>query len=286
MPENRHGDLPKQDLEIIASIDHYLSVLAQTAQSPTEELFKKGDELYSEVKEALNSSPRFDFYYLGDLFHDLEMIWNISGMLGWEHPGIAELYAKVAGHVVGSIKQEIMPKMNTVDLAGLINEIKTLFDTNTSVFEKETRFLSSLSPGLTVLSQDDVLFRIIYNLTRNSEKSIKLRHGESGKGGLVNFGARRTSDFILLDIADNGVGFGGLLKKINFQTNNNNIPLSEILNQSRGVSWFQEVGAGGFGKGLRICQHLTDLIGAKICIRNPNLTEGSLVSIHLPSITK
>lgn len=197
-----------------------------------------------------------------------------------------ELCARSRERIVGSMLADFGVSLTPVDIAGIVQDdidfcnLKNEAARYTGRRVDPTTVITSLESGRWVVSsQEDALFRIILNARRNSGKAIEAVHPEWQTGGKIGFEARTEDGRTVLDIIDNGCGFGRLFGRINYRPIEDEIPLRSIIQQSKGISGFERDGLEGTGHGLGIMQHFGDLLGITITVRNPKLADESRVSL-------
>jgi hypothetical protein len=253
-------------------------------------LFKNAWEEQQKLMPILNSDPQFGERYVGKFFHDFTHITDIYKYKDIDPitPESLEIYCSGSNHMFRSIELELHPSVSAVEPVLLIEEAKKIIDLD---YERVHRTGHKITVNIKqgewlVLSNEHGLYRILLNHIVNSHKSIYLKNqfGLGSVTGDISFSARRDGDFVFLEIQDTGIGFSRFFDTIKYHPSEKDIPLKNALQAGNGISWFQQAGISGTGSGLGTCQHLSELIGAEIFIRNPDQCDnGSIISIKMPS---
>lgn len=278
-------------LDSLDNISHQLPNLS-TDKPLLESLVEEFRDHEIRLTDNLSAHPLFGHEYCRKFSHDLDPTSLLRDAIDYhESPPIQGLKTTITTvrHLLGSVELEFSVNYSQVDLNQLAQEVIDYFTSVDKVLnipedkQSKIKFVSRLEPKRwLVFTQEDALFRILYNLITNSKRAISRKYGEQEAGGEIKFSARKQKDFTSFIIEDNGVGFGWFFQKINLKTSKNEILLTELLKHGEDISWFKEA-ERGTGSGLGICQHLADLIGAEIFITNPEKTEGARASIKLPT---
>lgn len=193
-----------------------------------------------------------------------------------------EVCARGRKRIMRSVLAEFGVVREQIDLYGVVQD-NVHFLSMWNKWEHLVTAVSCVEPGKwLVSSQEDVLFRILLNVTRNGQQAIRYRFGGTNTEGKMRFECRETRGQTILDISDNGQGFNVLFEHINYRPTEEDILLADIIDKSRGVSGFNKVGLGGSGHGLGIMKHLGDIIGVTITVKNPRLIDGACVSLGFP----
>lgn len=243
--------------------------------------------------DAATSHPDLGPIYGTGLYHDfgnIDTLTTFSGRLGRVlNEDVLRACALGKRHIALSVLAEFGFKPQRVDLAAVIGEQRDFFD----AYVGEGRLRPGSAPPIIVASmlprgvhiisgQEDLTYRILLNASGNSVKSIRLRQDDMP--GSIVFGCESAGDRKRLDVLDNGIGFEHIFKDIMFDSNEEVIPLGDLLSFSNSRSGFARAGIEGTGSGLGIMNHLGSLVGAEVFIANPRFIEGSRVSINFPAV--
>jgi PAS domain S-box-containing protein len=121
-----------------------------------------------------------------------------------------------------------------------------------------------IAPSLLPLDVDRVrVTQIMGNLLTNAAKY-------TDPGGLIRIRAYQVDDWVMFEVADNGIGLAA-----------ESIPsLFEMFSQQEDA---QDRSEGGLGIGLALTRGLVHLHGGTIEVRSPGLSKGSTFTVRLPA---
>lgn len=147
-----------------------------------------------------------------------------------------------------------------LDLQGIIMEnfsiLRSVADAKNVTLE------TSLSEGIKVLADENMLNTIFRNLIQNGIKF-------SNKGGKVFVSAQRENNFVKITIEDNGIGMDKETKDNLFELGNH---------KSRNGT----LGESGTGIGLVLCKEFVEKLGGKIQVES-EINKGSKFIVSLPN---
>lgn len=264
----------------IVPLDLYL-----TSKGP----YPRKDEAAYQLAKILQTDPHFGADYASKLMHDLAPLSLYAIQLSSVEQNQKELSRKLKiiaaarKRIINSVLAELIIEPKPVDLYIITQELQELFDIYwhtpwTEKIEHPTTLDIKIPKKTQVLGQEDIVFRILLNILKNSKKAINLRLLHKKTVGRIEIVFKPKKN--TLTIVDNGIGFGALFKDMKIQTKKSEIELSHIVKNDHAVSGFGKTVVGGTGRGLGIINHLSTLIGAEVLIANPKKVTGSRASIR------
>ncbi len=175
----------------------------------------------------------------------LQLIVTESGRLNRTLTGLLD-YAK-----------EKVPSYRMVSLAGLWKKVSMVLEKN-PIFNKELVTIRVLmeNDDIGFLSDQDVLFQILLNVSMNGLQALKNGHG------VLEFRASRGDGNILMEVSDDGVGM-------------------DEESMKRAFEPFFTTKPDGTGLGLASCLHYVQSLDGGIEI-DSTPGKGTTVRIHLP----
>ncbi|MDO8638895.1 MAG: ATP-binding protein [Candidatus Daviesbacteria bacterium] len=249
--------------------------------------FADEDEIMDPISTFLCNSPFFGQKYANKLFHDLGHIvcYPINAQIieGIPPRDFLETCAKGRKRIMQSVLTEFKTIFSLVDLSDIVNENMDIFNMwNKAKWSGShpINIISTLQTGEHIVStEENALFRIILNAINNSEKAVTRKFKETKIEGQIKLYCRTETGKIVLDVYDNGIGFNSLLREIDYSPSGYEIPLSVLIEHSKGISGFTKMHLGGTGQGLGIMEHQAKLLGIEMFIVNPNMVDGSCISM-------
>ena len=221
------------------------------------------------------------------LTHDSALInGRVTMSRGGLPPHMVAVLTAINRHLVLSTQHEFEPAaVGPVALGPIIGQTAQIIDF-LSPPNFNLQVYTSVAPDASAAaSQEDDVWRVLYNAARNGQKGVERRQQrDPNYKGQIALQTQREGDDVIAVVRDSGVGFGELFDLIRFDPSDDVISLSEVLRHSRGVSGFRSAGIEGSGNGLVIMETLAERIGAEIQIGNPRLTDGGLVQVRMPAV--
>lgn len=255
--------------------------------------YPRKDEAAYQLAKILEADPLFGSDYASKLMHDLAPLSLYAIQLSsvetnpYELSRKLKIIAAARKRIINSVLAELVCKQKPVDLYTITQELQELFDIYwhtpwTEKIEHPTTLVLNIPKPTQILGHEDIVFRILLNILKNSKKAINLRLLQKKTPGRIEvvFKPKKNT----LTITDNGIGFGVLFKEMKIQTKKLEVKLSHIVQNDHAVSGFGKTAVGGTGRGLGIINHLNTLIGAEVLIANPKKVRGSQILIFFNHI--
>ncbi|MBU2981928.1 HAMP domain-containing histidine kinase [Lentibacter algarum] len=128
-----------------------------------------------------------------------------------EDPVVTRMAPKLVGSITRAVKlcettltfgkaEEPAPRLASLELSEIINDI--FASERLASTDAEVAFVEDISPGFTLMADNEQLYRVIANLVRNARQAIV----SSGKAGEVRVQAAQTEDCVEITVSDNGPG--------------------------------------------------------------------------------
>jgi signal transduction histidine kinase len=227
-------------------------------------------EMQDEIRKALNQKNHLAKLgsAISKINHDLRNMLK-SAQLVSEHLSTIKnpVVQKLTPRFVSAIDRAIRLCENTLQYGGGNNEAPVLhnFDLNPLIDEVTVslglldggniKLVNNLGTRMTVIADNDQLFRVFMNLCRNALQAL-------GAKGTITINGHKEDDKLIIDICDNGQGIPEKIKENIFQP-------------------FKSNTKGGTGLGLAISREIIKAHGGTLELLKSD-TEGSIFRIILP----
>ena len=157
--------------------------------------------------------------------------------------------------------REAAPRRRFINLAALAGEVRDLIIEETST---DISFVLDMDEDIEIEADNEQMFRVIYNLTRNAVQALEADAGEDDAiVRRITFSARRSGLVVEIRVADTGPGLPAKARENLFQP-------------FRGSAR-----SGGTGLGLAIARELVIAHGGTISL-DESVTQGTAFRIELP----
>lgn len=278
----------------VSDLDRTGRLLARGGFSPdavSRALTSIGDVTHN----AIPNHPALGFEYGNDFAHDIGLLngqvveANRAGKMG---RNLLETFIAANRHMLLSVLQEFQTTLSSVDLTGITNNVANMMRRTRSNLTVNV----DINPEASVVkSQEDLLFRVLFNLAKNGVKGIAATDRVVDDSdeivqitpGQLRIDTERVDDKVAIEVEDSGVGFSHhpFFTGRAIDPSRVYIPLEDVVGEKR-VSGFKQAGGEGSGRGLQIILKYARMTEGQAFVKHPDLSRGAVVRVELPAATR